>query len=237
MTDDVYDDDEKTLTRAMERSATPRGRAGRRYADVRRIPREAQPVSTPVVHECGPYMPYDLDALPEDGEGYELADRWLTELSLSPWHDHGAERLKEILKTAATRAGAEVYVAGGSNDVSTPAGIRKPDVFVVPKDVARSAIKRRVRTYYASDLLLVIEVVSPRSGSERTDRVQKVEEYAKAGIPLYWIVELDPDPKVTVLALGEGAYELAAEARAGHVLSVQEPFPVSFDPVALTELD
>jgi hypothetical protein len=26
---------------------------------------------------------------------------------------------------------------GGPNDVSTPAGIRKPDVFVVPKDVAR----------------------------------------------------------------------------------------------------
>jgi len=110
-------------------------------------------------------------------------------------------------------------------------------VFVVPKDVARSAISRRVRTYYASDLLLVVEVVSPRSGSERTDRVQKVEEYAKAGIPLYWIVELDPDPKVTVLSLGEGAYELVSEVRAGHLLSVEEPLLVSFDPAALTELD
>ena len=98
-------------------------------------------------------------------------------------------------------------------------------------------IGRRVRTYYASDLLLVAEVVSPRSGGERIDRVQKVGEYAKAGIPLYWIVELDPDPKVTVLSLGEDAYKLAAEVRAGHVLSVKEPFVVSFDPVALTELD
>ena len=80
----------------------------------------------------------------------------MTELSLSPWHDHGAERLKEILKAAAAQAGADVYVAGGPNDVSTPAGIRKPDVFVVPKDVARSAISRRVRTYYPSDLLLVV---------------------------------------------------------------------------------
>jgi Uma2 family endonuclease len=204
---------------------------------VRHIPREAQPVSTPAVHEYGPYTLYDLDALPEEGKRYELADGWLTELSPSPWHDHGADRLKEILKAAAGQAGADVYVAGGPNDVSTPAGIRKPDVFVVPKDVARGAISRRVRTYYASDLLLVAEVVSPRSGSERTDRVQKVGEYAKAGIPLYWIIELDPDPKVTVLSLGDGAYEFAAEVRAGHVLSVQEPFPVSFDPVALTELD
>jgi Uma2 family endonuclease len=116
-------------------------------------------------------------------------------LPASPWHDHGAERLKETLKAAAAQAGADVYVVSGPNDISTPAGIRKPDVFVVPKDVVRSAISRRVRTYYASDLLLVAEVVSPRSGSERTDRVQKVGEYAKAGIPLYWIIELDPDRK------------------------------------------
>ncbi len=30
---------------------------------------------------------------------------------------------------------------------------------------------------------------------------------------------------------------MTAEVRAGHVLSGQEPFPVSFAPVALTELD
>ena len=191
----------------------------------------------PAVHEYGPYTLCDLDALSEDGKGYELAEGWLTELPASAWHDHGAGRFKEILEAAAARAGADVYVAGGPNDVTTPAGIRKPDVFVVPRDVARSAIGRRVRAYYVSDLLLVAEVVSPRSGSEGTDRVQKTGEYAKAGIPLYWIIELDPDLKITVLSLGEDAYELAAEARAGHVLSVEEPFPVSFDPVALTELD
>ena len=153
-------------------------------------------MSTPAVDEYGPYTLYDLDALPEDGKRYELADGWLTELPPGPCQDHGAELLKEILKAAAEQVGADVYVAGWPNDVSTAAGIRKPDVFVVPKDVARSTISRRVRSYYASDLLLVAEVVSPRSSSERTDRVQKVAEYAKAGIPLYWIIELDPDPEV-----------------------------------------
>jgi hypothetical protein len=48
---------------------------------------------------------------------------------------------------------------------------------------------------------------------------------------------MEPDPKVTVLSLGEGAYDFAAEARAGHVLSVQEPFSANFDPVTLTEPD
>jgi len=47
-------------------------------------------VSVPAVHEYGPYTLYDLDALPEDGKRYELADGWLTELSPSPWHDQAS---------------------------------------------------------------------------------------------------------------------------------------------------
>ncbi|MEU6499460.1 Uma2 family endonuclease [Streptomyces californicus] len=36
-------------------------------------------------------------------------------------------------------------------------------------------------------VLLVVEVVSP--GSETTDRIVKVDQYAKAGIPCYWRIE------------------------------------------------
>jgi Uma2 family endonuclease len=194
-------------------------------------------VSVPAVHEYGPYTLYDLDALPEDGKRYELADGWLTELSPSPRHDHAAERLKDILKDAARQAASEVYVAGGPNDISTPAGVRKPDVFVVPREVARAAIAEKVRTYYASDLLLVVEVISPRSGSEQVDRVRKVEEYAKAGIPTYWIVDLEPEAKVTVLSLREGRYALDTEIRAGRLLTTDQPYAISFDPRSLTELE
>jgi Uma2 family endonuclease len=194
-------------------------------------------VSISAVHEYGPYTLYDLDALPEDGKRYELADGWLTELSASPWHDHAAERLKDILKNAARLSGAEVYIAGGPNDISTPAGVRKPDVFVVPRDVARAAIDRKVRTYYGSDLLLVAEVISPRSGSEQVDRVRKVGEYAKAGIPVYWIVDLEPEVKITILALHDEDYVLEAEIRAGDTLTASQPFAMSFDPRSLTDLD
>lgn len=194
-------------------------------------------MSIPAMHAYGPYTLYDLDALPEDGKRYELADGWLTELSPSPWHDHAADRLKDILRDAARLAGAEVYVVGGPNDVSTPAGIRKPDVFAVPRDVARAAIGGKVRTYYASDLLLVAEVISPRSGSEQVDRVRNVGEYAKAGIPLYWIVDLEPAAKVTVLTLRGSDYVLDSETRAGHTLAVSQPFEISFDPGSLTRLE
>jgi Uma2 family endonuclease len=192
-------------------------------------------MSVPAVHEYGPYTLYDLDALPEDGKRYELADGWLTELPPSPWHDHAASRLKDIFKDAARLAGAEVYVAGGPNDIATPAGVRKPDVFVVSRDVARTAISGKVRTYYASDLLLVVEVISPRSGSEQVDRVRKVREYARAGIPLYWIVDLEPEAKITILTLRGQEYALEVEIRAGHTLTVSQPFALSLDPVSLTE--
>lgn len=194
-------------------------------------------MSVPVVHEYGPYTLYDLDALPEDGKRFELADGWLTELSPSPWHNHAADRLEDILKNAARIAESQVYVAGGPNDIATPAGVRKPDAFVVPRDIARSAISGKVRTYYAGDLLLVAEVISPRSGSEQVDRVRKVGEYARAGIPVYWIIDLEPEPKITILTLDGSEYTLDAEIRAGQVLTVSQPFPVSFDPAALTELD
>jgi Uma2 family endonuclease len=161
----------------------------------------------------------------------------LTELSPSPWHDHAADHLKDILKNAARTAGAGVYVADGPNDISTPAGIRKPDVFVVPRDVARAAISAKVRTYYAGDLLLVAEVISPRSGSEQVDRVRKVREYARAGIPVYWIVDLEPEAKVTVLTLRGDEYSLDAEIRAGNTLTTSQPFQISFDPGSLTELE
>lgn len=36
-------------------------------------------------------------------------------------------------------------------------------------------------------VLLVVEVVSP--GSETTDRIVKVDQYAKAGIPFFWRIE------------------------------------------------
>ncbi len=62
-------------------------------------------------------------------------------------------------------------------------------------------------------------------------------EYARAGIPVYWIVDLEPEAKVTILALHDGEYVVAAEIRAGHALTTSQPFAISFDPRSLTELE
>ena len=61
-----------------------------------------------------------------------------------------------------------------------------------------------------TDLLLVIEIVSP--GSEAIDQGVKVYEYATAGIPRYWTVARDAAQTVTMYRLGaDGVYEVEAK--------------------------
>jgi Uma2 family endonuclease len=190
----------------------------------------------------GPYTIRDLDAMPEGGKGFELEDGWLIELAPSPWHNWAGQKLARIIEDAAARAGASVFVGtGGEWEISTPAGIRKPDTFMVPHDVARAAVEDRTpQQIPGRDLLFVAEVVSPGSASERTDRVRKVSEYAALGIPRYWIVELDPRPRVRALMLADGAYHAESVVEAGSELSAEldagKPFTVVFDPAVLAVL-
>jgi len=82
--------------------------------------------------------------------------------------------------------------------------IRRPDVALftcAPEDL---------RPLPASYLKVIIEVVSP--GSDKTDRVEKMGEYATAGIPFYWLVWISGDSvasvDVHVLDHTVGAYRL-----------------------------
>lgn len=79
-----------------------------------------------------------------------------------------------------------------------PGKIREPDVLFV---AAEHAERIGDQVYGPPDL--VAEIVSPSTA--RTDRQQKLVEYAQAGITEYWI--LDPAERtVEVYTLREGAY-------------------------------
>jgi Uma2 family endonuclease len=76
-----------------------------------------------------------------------------------------------------------------------PGFSRRPDVIVVRRS-ARPRVRTEGGLIRASEVLIVVEIVSP--GSRRTDNVVKRAEYADAGIPHYWIVDIQ-DP-VSLLA-------------------------------------
>lgn len=104
-----------------------------------------------------------------------------------------------------------------------PGFVRRPDLIVAPQ----SALGRAHRDggiLRACDVLVILEIVLP--GSYRTDHVIKHGEYADAGIPHYWIVDLD-DP-VTLIdchLAGEFGYQDASPVTDRFVTT--EPFPVS----------
>ncbi|MFE9321237.1 Uma2 family endonuclease [Nocardia sp. NPDC052278] len=84
------------------------------------------------------------------------------------------------------------------------------------------------RYYFAEDLVLAVEAVSP--DSEERDRETKPAKYAKAGIPNYWRVERRDDEAVVYV------YELdPATATYGLVgifhdrLKINVPFPIDID--------
>lgn len=114
-----------------------------------------------------------------------------------------------------------------------PAATRKPGVFVVPRDVARVSIERQRRTYYGVGLLLVTEIISSRGGREQTDRVRA----AAADSARYWIVDLEPEPRIAILEPCGPSYRLASETRAGEALPDEDLYVISFDPVSLIELE
>jgi Uma2 family endonuclease len=191
-------------------------------------------VSVALDHAYGPYTIYDLDAMPEEGKGYELANGWLISLSPSPRHDMAADIVRNILRDAARAAGAPVYVQAPM-DISTPAGVRKPDVAVIDRDAALAAHEQNARTFYGRDVRLAVEVISRRSGSEQVDRVDKLVDYAEAGIDRYWIIDLEPHPSVQVYTLDNTAYRLDATVHAGHRIELDKPFAISFDPGQLLD--
>lgn len=74
--------------------------------------------------------------------------------------------------------------------------------------------------------MLAIEIVSP--GSSRTDRVAKRHEYADAGIPHYWILDLDrPISLLTCHLAGEFGYADGGEHTG--TFRATEPFVFELD--------
>jgi Uma2 family endonuclease len=149
----------------------------------------------------------DLD---EDVEG-ELVDGVLEEEEMPTyWHETIVVRLIVALHQWALRHGANV--AGSETKIAVgPRRGRKPDITVHRAPRLPSAGEALVR----ATPHIVVEVTSPRPRDIRRDRIDKHSDYARAGIPYYWIVDpqlcslevfkLDRSRRYTVVLLaGEG---------------------------------
>jgi Uma2 family endonuclease len=103
-----------------------------------------------------------------------------------------------------------------------PGFSRRPDLIVVTREGLGRA-ERDGTMIRAREVLIVIEIVS-----HRMDTVVKHEEYADAGIPHYWTVDLDePVSLVACHLAGKFGYQDAPAAT--KTFGTAEPFPVELD--------
>ena len=102
-----------------------------------------------------------------------------------------------------------------------PPIVRAPDLVIVR---AGGASSRAV----PADVLIAVEIISP--GSRNVDTHLKAFEYAEAGIPHYWLVDLDPPaPTITVFGLGAPGDGYVESQTASGELVVEEPFPLRIE--------
>jgi Uma2 family endonuclease len=155
--------------------------------------------------------------------GIEIVDGMVV---VSPSASKRHNRLARVLANALDAAAGPDWNADTDFDVrlqDVPLTNRRPGVVVYRAETINLTPTR------PEHVLLVAEVVSP--GSETTDRIVKVDQYAKASIPFYWRIEQAatgvPIVYTYVLDPAGRAYR-DGDVFTG-VIKAAAPFPVTVD--------
>lgn len=139
--------------------------------------------------QIAPVTAEQYESLPEETRlSIEILDGYVAYREPpSPNHQRAVRRLAGLLRQCVTptehrHRDLQVSSAVDLRLSDDPLSIRRPDV----------ALHRRLDTgehLYGRRVLLAAEIVTP--GTETRDTANKLVEYARTGIPHYWIVWLD----------------------------------------------
>lgn len=167
----------------------------------------------------------EFEALPETNRKVEVVDG-VIRVSPDPTVAH--QIVMARLWAALDRSCPSELLAVPGTDVkltkTAPLNVRSPDVLVIRKGAERMMPP--------SDVILAVEVISPSTRTQ--DRVHKANEYALAGIPNYWILDLE-GRRITLAAgrLDEEAHQYQFGAVLTGEVHLTAPFPVDLDLDAL----
>ncbi len=121
------------------------------------------------------------------GDRYELIDgELLVTPAPGPLHQRGVISLFGLVVEYCRRQRVGEAMFSPADLELQPGRITQPDIFVIPSIPDRPRIKAWPEV---TQLLLAVEVLSPSSA--RFDRVVKRPYYQRAGVPEYWVIDLD----------------------------------------------
>ncbi|WP_307827505.1 Uma2 family endonuclease [Planomonospora sp. ID82291] len=176
----------------------------------------------------------------ELNEGGYSAEIVREQVIVSPWtsrrNDKIIDRLTDLLYQLKREMGWALYQSSGIH-IPPFRDMRLPDLIVAPLD-AEDYDEMHI---YGHSTLLVVEVCS--GGTASVDYREKPTEYARAGVPLYLIVDPTAEPpKVTLMSepVEDPApfderepYLKTVTVHSGGSLELPEPFGLRIDVAAL----
>ena len=166
----------------------------------------------------------DLEAMPDDGNRYELIDGVLVvSASPMPRHQRMAFKLGMVLEAAVPD---DLWLMALPVDVELDRRTMvAPDLVVAPRS---SFNEKRL----PAAPLLAVEILSP--STRLTDLNVKFARFERAGIPSYWV--LDPaEARLVAWELVDGKYVEVADVVGDESWTATKPFAVTITPGALLD--
>ena len=184
-------------------------------------------VMTSVIPHGRPFTVDDLEAMPDDGNRYELIDGML-HVSPCPVPRRHQVVVVEVTVVLHAACPADLLVMVAPMDVQPDRlNSLQPDVLVA-----------RAGDFGPENLpvapLLAVEVLSP--STRLYDLNTKRSAYEKMGVPSYWIVDPTGYGSLTVFELDDqGRYQQVAHVEGDEEFTATRPFPITIVPARLLD--
>lgn len=172
------------------------------------------------------------DELVEMWQRLDVPEGWRAEIvkegiMMSPPPDQNHNLIGSRVHKALVRAIPDDWEILQTQGIFAPfaAKLLVPDVLVVPRERMTSEL-----ALPGDDALLTVEITS--KGTAGKDREEKLHAYARAGIPLYLLIDRFADrwPTVTLYSdPAEDVYQAAHAVPFGKPVTLPEPFDVTIE--------
>ena len=169
-----------------------------------------------------PFTRADLEAMPDDGNRYEIIDGALI-VSAAPRPINQSVLIELVMLLRPLCTGDLMLLAA-------PLDVELAEDTVVQPDLLVARRSDLTETHLVGAPLLTVEILSP--STKHLDLAYKRARYEAAEVPSYWVV--DPGgPSIVAWELIDGAYTEVGRATGDTALSLDRPFPVTIVPGSL----
>ncbi|MFG2588295.1 Uma2 family endonuclease [Streptomyces sp. NPDC048438] len=143
-------------------------------------------------------------------------------------HHNGIAEVVQSLLYRGLPGGLGIYQTLGVH-VAPLDKLYVPDLVVMPRELIAAADPETSEPMDASEALLIVEITS--KGNAREDRTKKYRAYARAGVPMYLLIDRFDTRGATATLFTEpnedGTYKHSDAVPFGKPLPLPEPFGVT----------